>query len=162
MFNKNFKKQIIYFGGAFLITWIMIILYGVYELIRYQTALIDTIENLWYLTVLITTLLVAYELMLWVLTRKHRKRHSVDDFNHRVADVVHKTLGYEKEDFKNLRENLKFQKALSDIYTIVTEGETSALNYDGIRERFKADDPTVKVIEIIIQEGQSIHADKTQ
>ena len=156
MFNRQFKKQLIYFGGAFLLTSLMVFLYSVYELIRYQKPIADSLANVWALPILITSLLLVYEIMLGFISRKFKGRHAGEDFNQQVSKAVLEQLQYGKEDFKALREDLKFQKALTDVYTIYTEGETKVLNYQSIRDRFKPEESSLKVIEIVIEEANKL------
>ncbi len=73
-------------------------------------------------------------------------------FAKQCTEAVDEELELSLEEFRRLRENQKFQKALYHAYHIVENGETEEINFVFLEKKFRNDTNEAKAMDIIIDE----------
>ena len=73
-------------------------------------------------------------------------------FLQRVTKLIEEQLDFSIEDFRRLRTNNRFQKALYHAYLISEQGETEDINIKFLEKKFKNGTNEAKAMEIIIDE----------
>lgn len=149
--KRTFKYYLTFYGVATLF-------YAFYMVI--QTRNTGGIQFLHVLMVLLVPLMFIIFLFLFdTLTDKlipKNKKQTIDDeyklFLTKVTTAVNEELKLGIEDFRRLRENDKFQKALYHCYLISKDGETQDINFAFIQKKFKKDTNELKAIKIVIEQ----------
>lgn len=150
------KKGLAYYFRVLLSSFIAVLLYGLYRLIRGQDSFIDAVTSMAYLPFLVTFFLWFYDLVSTKLFSRFDKRSEALEFNAHMSKRIREDLDYQVEDFRRLREHHKFQRALEDCFQIYTHGETEILNYELVEARFRKDDDVKPVIDLMINETKSL------
>lgn len=74
------------------------------------------------------------------------------DFFTKLTNVVNTQCDFSIEDFRRLRENEKFQKALQQSFKVLTEGETPDMNFTLLDKKFKKDSREYEAMQVVIEE----------
>ena len=83
---------------------------------------------------------------------KVKKKDAFLSFANEATKSVDEQLSLSIEDFRRLRDNHRFQKALYQTYKISENGETEEINFTFIRKKFKRDTIEYKALNIVINE----------
>jgi len=102
-----------------------------------------------------TTLVFVFDQLLdRVLPKKYRRVQSgpteFDLFLVEVNQIVGNDLDLSLEDARKLRENEKFQKVLTQIFTIKKHGENNELSWNYLQKKFKKDTVESTAIDAVI------------
>lgn len=84
---------------------------------------------------------------------KHQQTGAPTEFQlflNEVNMIIKDKIELGLEDTRKLRENDKFQKTLSQIFTIKKHGETEQLTYDYLQKKFKKDTNEYQVVNLVI------------
>lgn len=147
-----FKKEFRYYFGAFVLTSVVVIIYGLVRVLRDGMSFLEGLGDLWVLPFMVLALLVMYETMLGFLIRRQAPKRNEKQFNMHVSSIARVTLQLQPEDFKRLRKDEAFQKALLDIYRLFKDNPKNVDAFQQIPKRFNQDPFTKEVVEVIIQE----------
>jgi hypothetical protein len=85
-------------------------------------------------------------------TKDKKSKDGYVSFVNKVTAQVNETLEFSIEDFRRLRENDRFQKALYQAYQISEKGETKDINFILLEKKFKKDSNEGKALGIVIEE----------
>lgn len=154
------KKEFRYYFGAFVLTSIVVLLYAVVQVLRDGLSFEEALGDLWALPFLVLGLLVVYEAMLLQLIKRQAPKRNEKQFNIHVSSAARITLNLTPEDFKKLRLNEAFQKALVDIYQLFKNNPSDREALTQIPRRFNQDPQTKEVVEVIVAE--TIHLIEAQ
>lgn len=84
------------------------------------------------------------------------KEKKTDDqykvFLDKITKLIDEKLDFSIEDFRRLRTDARFQKALHHAYLIIEQGETDDINVKFLEKKFKNGTNEAKAMEIIIDE----------
>ncbi|QMS84971.1 hypothetical protein [Candidatus Xianfuyuplasma coldseepsis] len=69
-----------------------------------------------------------------------------------LTNEVNTQCEFSIEDFRRLRENERFQKALQQSYKVMTEGETPDMNFTLLDKKFKKDSREYEAMQVVIKE----------
>jgi len=150
------KKGLAYYLRVLLSSFIAILLYGLYRLIRGQDTFTNAVTSMAYLPFLVTFFLWFYDLVSTKLFSRFDKRSEALEFNAHMSKKIREELDYQVEDFRRLREHHKFQRALEDLYQVYSLGESELINYEKINRQFRNDDPIKSVVDIMISETKAL------
>lgn len=151
---KN-KKGLMYY-----IRYYLILLSAYVVLVLISTAMNDWEFNNGQL-ISIAYLPLTFVLFLFLFDRlidkviKPKNKEVEDKYTLFVKGVVEKIDQREKfliEDYNQLRENDKFQKALKHAFDIVQNGETEEMNVNFLRKKFKKDTIEDKAMKVVLEE----------
>ncbi|MCF7924921.1 MAG: hypothetical protein K9L26_00095 [Candidatus Izimaplasma sp.] len=84
--------------------------------------------------------------------KEKKQADAYKTFVKNITQIVDNELSFSLEEFKRLRENEKFQKALFHAYQITEHGETEQINFVFLEKKFRKDTNEAKAMEIIIRE----------
>jgi hypothetical protein len=160
MKNIPIKKEILYYGGAFILSWMVVGVYGLIQSVRLNLSFVEALEDLWVLPFLVLVLLVVYETLLGFLIKKQEPKRNEKQFNMHVSTVARQTLQLEVSDFQTLRQNERFQIALSDVYRLFINNPHDTVAFDAITKRFNSDPFTQDVIRVIVEEAKFLGQDE--
>lgn len=161
MKNIPIKKEFLYYGGAFVLSWIVVGSYGLIQSVRLSLSFIEALEDLWVLPFLVLILLVTYETLLGFLIKRQAPKRNEKQFNMHVSTVARQTLQLEVSDFQTLRQNERFQAALSDVYRLFVANPKDTLAFDAITKRFNNDPFTQDVVKVIVEEAKLLGQEET-
>lgn len=153
--TRGWKHYAIFYGFALIFYFIYISVLALQNDGYDPGLLIGTI----YLPVIFVGLMFVFDTIFdTILSRGKRKEKSdFDAFAKRCTLQIQKQCDFSLEDFRRLRQNSRFQKALQQAYRINTEGETEELNIAFLEKKFKKNTREAKALEIVIQQlGKSI------
>ncbi len=147
-----FKKEFRYYFGAFVLTGVVVLLYTIVQVLRDGLSFVEALGDLWAIPFLVLGLLVVYEAILLQLVKRQAPKRNEKQFNIHVSNAARITLDLKPEDFKNLRLNEAFQKALVDTYQLFKNNPNDHAALAQIPKRFNQDPQTRAVIEVIVAE----------
>ena len=85
-------------------------------------------------------------------TKEKKTDDEFDEFLKLTTSKVNEGLQLGIEDFRRLRENVRFQKSLYQVYQIHLIGETDEINYTFLNKKFKKDSNEYNALMIVIKE----------
>lgn len=85
-------------------------------------------------------------------SREKKQNTAYQSFVKTVTNAIDTELDFSIEDFRRLRQDAKFQKALYHAYLITEQGETDEFNIVFLEKKFKKDSNEARAMEIIIRE----------
>lgn len=89
-------------------------------------------------------------------TKEKKTDDEFSEFLKQTTSKVNDELELGIEDFRRLRENVSFQKALYQAYQIHLIGETEGINYTFLKKKFKKDTNEYNALMIVIKEVQEM------
>jgi hypothetical protein len=115
-----------------------------------------------YLPLLFTLFLFVFDSIFdRILPSKEKKADDAYQvFIKQTTKKVNENLALSIEDFRRLRENEKFQKALYQAYQIYLNGENEDINYVFLEKKFKKDTNEYKALEIVVHEVKEMSENK--
>ena len=153
--TRGWKNYAIFYGFALIFYFIYISVLALQNDGYDPGLLIGTI----YLPVIFVGLMFVFDTIFdTILSRGKRKEKSdFDAFARSCTLEIQKQCDFSLEDFRRLRQNSRFQKALQQAYRIKTEGETDELNMVVLEKKFKKNTREAIALEIVIKQlGKSI------
>ena len=88
-----------------------------------------------------------------IFGRKKKQKEKADkDFFKVLTEAINRELDLSIEDFRRLRENERFQKALQQAHKIKDEGETDDMNFTLLTKKFKRNTREYQAMAIVIDE----------
>lgn len=84
------------------------------------------------------------------------------DFLLHTSKEVRKQLDYNKEDFKKLQADEKFQTFYQDAFHIYQNGENETMNFDRLRLRFSEEEFACEAVDVVIKETKQLMKDKAE
>jgi len=85
-------------------------------------------------------------------TKEKKTDDEFNDFLIKTTSKVNEKLQLSIEDFRRLRENVRFQKSLYQAYQVYLIGETEEINYTFLNKKFKKDSKEYNALMIVIEE----------
>lgn len=153
--NRN--KGLKYYAFVYLAALVGLVIYSVLQTVN------GTIEFGVDIVIPIIIIPVAFTGFLWVfdrvfemiLPKRFKMQQSAqpteyEQFLKEITLVINNEMKLSLEDSRKLRENEKFQKTLSQIFTIKKHGENGQLTFDYLRKKFKKDTNEYTVVNLII------------
>lgn len=112
-----------------------------------------------YLPPLFVGFVVVFDRLLDPLFRrlKGRNQKTNDDYDvflQQITILVQDELELSLEDFRRLRENDRFQKALKQAHHILQEGESNDINYTLLDKKFKKNSKEYLALQVVTKEVQ--------
>lgn len=153
----NKKKGIKYYALIFFMSIAALL---IYTLMLYFTSDVQltftAIYPLFFIPVMFTGLVFVFDLIFdRVLPQKWRsnqvKRTEYDDFLDQVNKVVNEQLTLSLEDSRRLRDNQRFQKALSQAFSLNKHGESETLSWAYLEKKFKKDTNEYMALQVVIE-----------
>ncbi len=152
--TKGLKYYALVFGAALL---------GLIVYVLFQTITTDyTIDS--QIIVYILVIPVVFTLFLFVFDRlfeafmpnkfkvlSAKDKTEYDRFLDEVNSIINGKIELSLEDSRKLRDNEKFQKTLSQIFTIKKHGETEQLTYEYLQKKFKRNTNEFKIVSLVIE-----------
>ena len=155
MKNKNgFKRYVKLYG-------LVLVAYSVYVLVNVtQNDGLDAniILSLIIIPVLFTALIFLFDTIMEPFFNRLRKGKTTNvqeqykQFFMVITNQVNTECEFSIEDFRRLRENEKFQKALQQAFNIKENGETPDLNFTLLEKKFKKNSREYEAMQVVIQE----------
>jgi hypothetical protein len=150
---QKIKADIVYYVVLFFTLSLVIVIYSWITSLSSERTFIEGLIQYRYVSLFITIIAFVYRKLGWSMTRRFNQNKKEDDFVIHMSQMVKNRLKYSIEDFRQLRENQRFQKMLFDSYKIYLNGETEEMNYDVLKHKFtqgtKEYDATLLIIEEI-------------
>lgn len=151
--NRKNKDSLLYYALIFLGISIGLLIFGlVFPSRRDGLSYSEWIGVFWFYPFLVVIVIFFYRKVTKKMFKKLDQQNEERQFVLHMSKIVKEELGYEVEDFRKLRENEKFQKALLDAYTIYQDGESTTINYDQLSRKFEAKSKEAIAVELIIRE----------
>lgn len=88
---------------------------------------------------------------------KRRKRGKYDEFIYVTSTALKNRDLFAIEDFRKMRESVRFQKALNHVFQIISEGESEGVTYELLEKKFKKDTLEYKALQIVIEESKKMN-----
>lgn len=88
--------------------------------------------------------------------RQNKPNDQYKEFLNVCTNRINDELQLGIEDFRRLRENERFQKALHQAYEITENGETEAVNFLFLKKKFKNNTKEYKAINIVLDEVEKM------
>lgn len=85
-------------------------------------------------------------------SRERKEEDAFKVFVKQVNAEIDKELDFSIEDFRHLRQDMRFRKALYHAFLITEQGETEQINFVFLEKKFKKDTNEARAMEIIIKE----------
>ena len=90
-----------------------------------------------------------------VLPKKFRtnspQKTEFQEFLDLVNEIVGKNMEFTLEEERRMRENVKFQKSLSQVFTIIKHGENDEITWDYLQKKFKKDSKEFEALNLVIE-----------
>jgi hypothetical protein len=151
--NRKKKDSLMYYLLIFLGISIGLLIFGlVFPSRRDGLSYSEWIGVFWFYPFLVVFVIFFYRKVTKKMFKKLDKQNEERQFVLHMSKVVKDELGYEVEDFRQLRESEKFQKALFDAYTIYQDGETQLISYETLSRKFDPKSKEALAVELIIRE----------
>ncbi|MFP4286252.1 MAG: hypothetical protein ACLFRI_01025 [Candidatus Izemoplasmataceae bacterium] len=151
--NRKNKDSLAYYALIFLGISIGLLIFGfLFPSRRDGLSYNEWIAAFWFYPFLVVFVIFFYRKVTKKMFKRLDKQNEERQFVLHMSKVVKDELGYEIEDFRRLRENEKFQKALLDAYTIYQDGETQLINYDTLSRKFDPKSKEFDAVTLIIRE----------
>ena len=155
--NKNFRYYALIFGFATL----AVFLYGVIDTIANKVISNEIVFMIVVTPILFTTFLFVFDKIFdlifpKVFKPKQNTTEDSKDFMHHINHLVESQVEFSIEDFRRIRVNEKFQKALKQSYKIYINGETEEISYEFLLKKFKKDTNEFKAINIVVEEVKKL------
>ena len=150
------KKGIDYYVRVLISASLALFIYGLIEVLWRENPFWESVMEFWYLPIFVTLFLWFYNTMSDKLYSKMDSVSEEKEFLFEVSRAVKQQLEYEKEDFKQLKENEKFQKLLEDAYKVFRDGESETLNYETLKARFKDDQDNKVPADVVIEKTKQL------
>lgn len=113
--------------------------------------------NLFYVPLLFAIFTFIIDFLMKIITKGFGKKDTLyNEFTLKTSLALKETGILDIEDYRILRENIKFQKALYHAFQIVQEGETEDINYEFLSKKFKKSSIEYKALEVVIKESKKI------
>lgn len=147
-------------GLKYYIRYYLILLLAYIVLVLISTSMNDWVWNTGQL-ISIAYLPLTFVVFMFIFDRifakfmKPKKTSDKDQYSLFVRKVVEELQEKENfiiEDYNQLRENDRFQKAMKHAYEIVENGETEEMNVEFLRKKFKKDTVEGKAMNIVLEE----------
>lgn len=150
----NKKKGFKYYGVVFIVSVVALAVYILY--LSYQAGELDTtmLLSLIYVPFMFTLFLFVFDKLFDTIFPSKTKK--TDDlfanYLKIVSNAIQSTYNFSIEDYRRLRENPKFQKALEQAFRIVEKGETPEISFDFLQKKFKKDTNEYSAMMVVIDE----------
>lgn len=135
----NNKKGFKYYAIVFGVSTIALILYILY--LGYQAGELDStlLVSLIYVPFMFTGFLFVFDKIFDKLmpSKTQKKDNLFSNYLKIVSAAIQSEYNFSIEDYRRLRENPKFQKALEQAFRILEKGETEDISFDFLERKFK-------------------------
>ncbi|MFW5914067.1 MAG: hypothetical protein ACOCSM_03290, partial [Bacillota bacterium] len=113
----RFKKGIDYYVRVLISASIALFIYGLIEVLWREAPYWESVMDFWYLPLFVTAFLWLYNTLTDKLYSSMDAKSEQNEFIFEISRAVKKELNYDKESFKQLKEDETFQKLIQDAYT---------------------------------------------
>ena len=158
--NQRNKESLLYYVLIFIAISAGVAIFGLFPVRRDGLEYIDWISIYWPYPFLVVIMLFFYKRLTSKMFKKLDRQNQEQNFILHMSGFVKDELKFEVEDFRRLRENDKFQKALFDAYTIYLDGETAEFSYEKIAQKFEKGTKEQQAVDIVIRETKILRKDK--
>ena len=146
-----------YYLRIFLISTVGLLVYVIYMSIKNGEFEFSLYGELFYVPLFFAFFTYLIDKVMKIATKGIRKKGNLfDDFTLKTSLAMKDTDLFDIEDYRKLRENLKFQKALNHAFQIVEEGETEDITYEYLTKKFKKDTMEYNALMIVIKESKKM------
>jgi hypothetical protein len=150
----NNKKGLKYYGIIFGVSVVALAIYIVY--LGYQSGGIDTalLFSLLYVPFIFTLFLFVFDKLFdFIFPSKGKKKDDLfSKYLKVVSTAIQTKYNFSIEDYRRLRENPKFQKALEQAFRILENGETEEISFEFLQKKFKKDSNEFLAMVVVIEE----------
>ncbi len=150
------RKPFRFYFYMFLFGMMLVVIYAIYNVINHSFDLNELL-----VTALLPFLFVGFYYGSDTLLDKFSKKKAVvkyeANFLDTISEAMRKSDEFLIEDYRKLRMNEKFQKAVKDAYFIYENGENEVYNYNRIEKRFNKNTIEYRAIKYVfayIKENQ--------
>jgi hypothetical protein len=152
MEKASLKRQFIYYFGTFTIVSLLVIGIAIYNQITAETPFLESMQQLWFMPILVLGLQFAYESILGALSKKTLPNKSEEGYVQHISMVARQLLNLTMSDFEVLKDNQVFQLALSEAYQRYKAKNKKESDYQLFLEWFEEDTLEHNVVELTIKE----------
>ncbi len=134
----NYKKTFKFYLYRFIYFSILVIVYNIYSIYTDSVSVSDLAVT-WVLPFIF---IGVYYLGNNILDKFKKKKHVINyevNFLETISSNMRKSGEFILEDFRKLKSNDKFQKAVKDAYNIYENGETELYNFQRLEKKFRKD-----------------------
>ncbi len=152
--KKGFKHYLRFYGFVVLAYTIYVLLLS-YQTGEFTLALGLSIV---YLPILFVALVYLFDSIMepffnrLAKGKKTNEQQQYQEFFQVLTNKVNTDCDFSIEDFRRLRENDRFQKALQQAFRILHDGETPELNFTLLEKKFKKNTREHEALEVVISE----------
>lgn len=150
----NNKKGLKYYGIIFIVSVVALAIYILY--LGYQAGGIDTtlLFSLLYVPFVFTMFLFVFDKLFELIfpTKGKKKDDLFAKYLKVVSNAIQAKYSFSIEDYRRLRENPKFQKALEQAFRILENGETEEISFDFLQKKFKKESNEFLAMTVVIEE----------
>lgn len=152
--KKGFKYYLTFYG---IITGVYFIYISILAIQNggYDATLLFSVV---YLPILFIAFIVLFDGIFDKLFNR-KKPNQNDDFtnyNKIITAHVNEQCNLTIEDFRHLREDMRFQKGLFQAYTIKNNGETKEMNFIVLEKKFKKKTKEYEAMSVVINETKKM------
>jgi len=156
---KN-RRGIKYYLRFWLIAMFLYFAFVSYVAFKNDGFTLSIVLSVLYVPFLVTFFMYFFDVIIdWLFPKKeHKEEDDVKKFLAEMTKFVDDECDFTMEDFKRLRDNDGFQKALFHLYLIKIKGETDDINFIKLEKRFKKDTKEYQAVSIVIREVKKLIA----
>ncbi len=118
--------------------------------------------SLLYIPFFLVLVLYLYDRLQKRFIGKQDKKSDERDFLLHTSKEVRQQLEYDKEDFKKLQADEKFQTFYQDAFHIYQNGESETMNFDRLRLRFSDEEFAREAVDVVIKETKQLMKDNAE
>ncbi len=150
--TKGFK----YYAFIFAVSAVAIAIYAIFVSIRGDIKIdFQSVVYLLFLPVMFTGLLFIFDKLFGLIIPAKYKEGSgemteFEQFHGEVNALVDSSTSFSIEEYRRLRESVKFQKAISQVFTVKKHGENPELTWEYLSRKFKKGSNECVALNLII------------
>jgi hypothetical protein len=152
MEKTHIKRQFIYYFGTFTIVLFVVIGIAIYNQTTAEIPFLESMQQLWFMPILILGLQFAYESILGTLSKKSMPSKSEEGYVQHISMVARQLLNLSMSDFEVLKDNQVFQLALSEAYQRYKDKIKKESEYQLFLDWFEPGTLEHSVVELTIKE----------
>ncbi len=148
------KKGLRYYVIVFLFSVIAIVAYVGYLALKEGSIDYDLVRTYIFVPPLFTGLLYGFDKIFEMIFPSKTKKQDLEYQNYlkQIGQAIDDECDFSIEEYRRLRENSGFQKALGQAYKIYSNGETEEISFQFLEKKFKKNTNEYTALNVVIIE----------